>query len=77
MQAEVTSTKLSNLQLELIKLFSYNINEEQLMDIKNMLSGYFANKALDELDQLEKNEGWTSEIYEQWSKEHNRIAYKL
>ena len=44
---------LSNLQLQLLKVFSYNLDDEQLMEIKNLLAKYFADKATEEMDQLE------------------------
>ena len=33
---------LSNLQLELLKLYSTGIADQQLLDIKRMLAAYFA-----------------------------------
>jgi len=41
---EVT-LKLSNLQLELIKVFSYQLNDVQLLEIRDILTKYFADKA--------------------------------
>ncbi len=50
------SGKLTNLQLELLKVFSVKLNDEQLKEIKSILSNYFAEKASDEMDGLwEKN----------------------
>jgi len=34
--------KLTNVQLELLKLFQYNLPEKQLVEIKNILAKYFA-----------------------------------
>ena len=34
--------KLNNLQLELLKIFSYQLKPQQLTDIKNLLANYFA-----------------------------------
>lgn len=39
--AELQTKGLSNLQLELLKIFSFEIEEEQLLEIKAMLSNYF------------------------------------
>ena len=36
---------MSNLQLELLKLYSRNIKDEDLLVIKDMIPGYFAKKA--------------------------------
>ncbi|OHD78966.1 MAG: hypothetical protein A2355_09880 [Spirochaetes bacterium RIFOXYB1_FULL_32_8] len=48
----VHDNKLSNLQLELLKLFSYGVNDDDLKVIKNFLTKYFAEKAMDEADRF-------------------------
>ena len=35
---------LTDFQLELLKLFSFNISGDELLDIKRMLSNYFSNR---------------------------------
>jgi len=52
------SQKLTSLQLELLKIFSYQPSYEQLIDIKNMLANYFANKATQEMDKLWEDNSW-------------------
>ena len=47
-----TTNKLSNIQIELLKLFPYNLSDKQLMEIKNMLAKYFAKSATEEMDKL-------------------------
>ena len=75
MQEQDQPTKLSNLQLELLKIFSRNISNEQLQEIKGILTRYFADKASDEFERLAEEKGWTAETYRQWSKEHMRTPY--
>lgn len=57
---------LSNVQIELLKLFSQNVNEEDLIAIKRLLAKYFADKASDEMDKLWDEKGWTSETMDDW-----------
>jgi len=76
MSVQEQSTKLSNLQLELLKLFSRNISDEQLLEIKEILSAYFAELATREMDKLWEEKGWTQETMEQWLREHMRTPYK-
>jgi len=64
---------LSNIQKELLKLFSSGISDVQLLEIKQLLSTYFAEKASDEMDRLWKEKNWSEETMNQWSNEHNRI----
>ena len=73
-QAIVSSGKLTNIQMELLKVFSEDMPDEQVIEIKLLLSNYFANKAMDEFDQLEKNNGWTKETYTKWADEHWRTS---
>ena len=64
--------KLSNLQIELLKVFSYDLSDVQLLDIKILLSNYFAQKASDRMDELWEEKGWTVETMKEWGNEHMR-----
>lgn len=65
---------LSNLQQELIKLYSSDISEEDLLHIKKYLASYFANKAIDEADAIWEQKGYTNETMNHWLNEDN-IGY--
>lgn len=62
---------LSNLQQELIKLYSADIKEADLLHIKQYLASYFANKAMDEADNIWEQKGYTNDIMNQWLNEDN------
>ena len=64
---------MSNLQLELLKMFSFNLSEPQLLEIKSMLAAYFAEKITQDIDQLFEENGWGQEKIEEWAGEHMRI----
>lgn len=64
--------KLSNIQLELIKLYQYSIDEEQLLEIKKLLGNYFAKKATEEMDVLWEKNNWSNETMDEWLKEEKR-----
>jgi hypothetical protein len=64
--------KLSNLQIELLKLFQYNLPDKQLSEIKNMLAKYFAKSATAEMDKLWDENDWDNNTIKDWSKEHLR-----
>ena len=76
MGATQESTKLSNLQLELLKLYARNVSDEELKDIRKMLAEYYARKADEEMDRLWKENGWTQETMEEWLKEDLRVRKK-
>ena len=67
---------LSNLQIELLKLFNSNLQEEQLIEIKNLLSSYFAQNITKDIDELWEKEKWNGTIIDNWKNEHLRTKYK-
>ena len=67
-----STNRLTNLQLELIKLFSYNLNEKQLVEIKDLLGKYFAEKATKEMDKVWEEKGLTNDTMNAWLNEHLR-----
>jgi len=64
--------KLTNLQLELLKLFKYELPDNQIQEIKTLLSKYFADKATDEMDKLWEENSWSDKTMEDWKNEHLR-----
>ena len=64
--------RLTNIQLELLKLFQYNLPDSQLRDIKEMLAKYFAQSASDEMDKLWDEQNLTDETMESWKNDHLR-----
>jgi len=52
---------LTNLQLELVKLFAKKVSEEDLKNIKFLIANYFAEKAMDKADEVWDDKGWTAE----------------
>ena len=72
----VFAQKLTNLQIELIRLFSYQISDNQIVEIKDLLAKYFADVATREMDKLWEENQWTNETMETWTNEHLRTPYK-
>jgi hypothetical protein len=64
--------KLTNVQIELLKLFQYDLPEKQLAEIKNILAKYFAQSATSEMDKLWEENNWDAETMKQWTEEHLR-----
>jgi DNA-binding FadR family transcriptional regulator len=71
----IFAQKLTNLQLELIKLFAYQIPDSQIIEIKDLLAKYFAEAASKEMDKLWEENQWNNETMENWLEEHNRISH--
>ena len=60
---------LSNLQQELLKLYSADVPEADLLHIKRYLAQYFALKAIGEADQVWDKKGYTNETMNHWLNE--------
>lgn len=61
-------------QLEILDLISYVENEDTLIEIRDMLSRYFAQKAEKEIDKLWDEGVINDTVIENWKTEHMRIV---
>jgi hypothetical protein len=57
---------LTNLQLELLKMYQFDLSEQQLFEVRDLLSKYFANSASNEMDRLWQEKGWTNDTMNEW-----------
>lgn len=57
---------LTNLQYELLKFFQYEVQEQELMDIKQLLAEYFAKKTMDEMDKHWQENNLSNETMDAW-----------
>lgn len=66
---------MTNLQLELIKLFNYELPPEQLFEIKQLLAQYFAEKTTSEMESLWELKEFAETTLESWLHQHQRAPY--
>jgi len=69
---EQSATSLTNLQLELLKLFSYQLPDEELIEIKKLLSKFFAERLKKGTSQIWKEKGYTQEDMDKWLNDENQ-----
>ena len=69
-----TSSKISNIQFELLKLYANNISDLDLVEIKKLLANYFKNKLDVAFDEFYESNHLTPEDLQNWALEHNRAA---
>ncbi len=62
----MAATSLSNIQQELLKLYSSDIAEADLLNIKRYLAKYFAAKAIQDADTQWDIKGYTNETMDNW-----------
>ena len=67
---------LTNLQLELVKLFSFEVSEDQMKELKQILVDYFAAQITEDMDRLFEENNWDESKIEEWSTEHMRTKYE-
>jgi len=63
-----TST-LSNLQYEILKLYSTELEDVELKELKTVLAGYFANKAIKEADKIWQERAYNEKDMDAWLSE--------
>lgn len=68
-----TQPPLTNLQLELLKLYANQLSEEQLLEIKMLLGKYFAQKATEAMEKTWQDQQLAPDDMKQWANEHNRV----
>ncbi|MBC7920733.1 MAG: hypothetical protein H7Z75_06535 [Ferruginibacter sp.] len=71
---KTNATKLTPLQLELLRVFSHNPSEGELRDIKRLLANYYAEKLQDEVDKAWDERGYNNDTVKEWLNTHMRIS---
>ena len=66
------SKPFSNIQMELLKLYSMNIDDNDLLHFKNYLSQFFMQKAIDEADKVWDEKGFSNELMDEWINEEKQ-----
>ena len=63
---------LSNVQVELLKLYSTNLSEEDLLDLRTMIARYYAERAIKNADKIWEERGLTNDDMEKWLNDENQ-----
>ena len=61
MEATLHHAPLSNIQLELLKLYANNVNDTDLLAIRKMIADYFAQRLINKADEVWEKNSWTNE----------------
>ena len=70
------TTKFNPMQVQLLRMFSYVKTEEQMIEIKSVLSEYFFRKVEEGMDALESSGQWSREKERAVLREHLRTPYQ-
>ena len=52
---------LTNAQLEILKAFSFNLNQEELQEFKDTIASYFAKRAINGANKVWDEQNWNNE----------------
>jgi hypothetical protein len=66
----------SNVQLELLKVFSYQISDSDLIELRRLLAQFFAQKAVEAADAAWEDNNWTDADIERLLNTKLRTPYK-
>lgn len=67
---------LTNLQLELLKIFSISVSEKELLEIKRTLVQFFSKKAITAADEVWDEKKWSQKDAAKFLKKHIRTRYR-
>ena len=62
-------SRLSNVQQEILKLYSTELNETDIYELKSQLAHYYARKAITQADKIWDEKGYSSEDMDSWLNE--------
>jgi hypothetical protein len=70
------STPFSNAQLELLKLFSNDLKDVELQELKKILLEFKFQRVTKMVDEIWDEKGWTEETMNEFLNTHMRTPYK-
>ena len=66
------SAPLTSLQLELLKVYSFNPSNKDLLEVKSLLGNYFAQKLIDNISMQARKKGVTDNDLDKWLNEESQ-----
>lgn len=70
------ASSLTNLQLEILKIFSREVSSSDLLEIKELLSQFFAKKLIESANESWERQNWDNSKVEELLNTHIRTKYK-
>ena len=63
---------LTNVQIELLNTFAYQLPDEELSELKQVLTHFFAQRIRKRTDKIWQEKGYTQETMNSWLNEENQ-----
>jgi hypothetical protein len=75
-QPNSSSQRLNEQQMDMLRLFKNPMRQQDYDEIRNLAVKLLAQNIDEEMDVLEKKNGWNKDTYDQWGNEHLRTPPK-
>ena len=76
MQMTTPALPPTNLQRELLALFSLELTESELQELRQLLLRHYAGKLAEQAETYLEEQGVTPAQSDRWAYEHNRTPYR-
>ncbi len=73
---EANQSPLTQPQLDLLRMFSHKVDDSNWLEIKRMISDYFAKKMIHEANRIWDEQDWSSDKIDSLLKENLRTPYQ-
>lgn len=67
---------LNAAQLEILKMLQFEITNEELFELKKVISKYLADRLMRQVNEEVNKNGYSKEQIDNWANEHHRTTYK-
>ena len=67
-----TQKPLTNLQLEILKLYALELTEDELTDLRNLLARHFADRLTKRVNHIWHRKGLTPQDMDKWLNDENQ-----
>jgi hypothetical protein len=75
-QPNSSNQRLNEQQMDMLRLFKNPMRQQDYNEIRNLAVKLLAQNIDEEMDELEKQNGWNKDTYDQWGNEHLRASPK-
>lgn len=72
MSTPASPQRLTNVQVELLNTFAYELPEEELKDLKKVLVKFFAQRIRQHTAELWQEKGYTAQTMHDWLNDENQ-----
>jgi hypothetical protein len=75
-QPNSSNPRLNEQQIDMLRLFRNPMRQQDYDEIRSLAVKLLAQNIDEEMDALEKQNGWDKDTYDQWGNEHLRTSPK-